>query len=75
MQTRGYGAPAVAETIGRARQLCEQLNQPPQFANVLYVQSGYRIIRGELPLACQNAMEHLQLGEAGTIPSSNQLPA
>ena len=68
MQTRGYGAPAVAETIGRARQLCEQLNQPPQFANVLYVQCGYRIIRGELPLACQNAMEHLQLGEAWNDP-------
>jgi tetratricopeptide (TPR) repeat protein len=68
MRTRGYGAPAVAETIGRARQLCEQLNQPPQFANVLYVQCGYRIIRGELPLACQNAMEHLQLGEAWNDP-------
>ena len=68
MQTRGYAAPAVAETLARARQLCEQLNQPPQFANVLYVQCGYRILRGELPLACQNAMEHLQLGEARNDP-------
>jgi predicted ATPase len=61
MQTRGYAAPAVAETLGRARQLCEQLNRPPQFANVLYVQCGHCILRGELPLACQYAMEHLQL--------------
>ena len=59
MQTKGYAAPAVAETLARARQLCEQLNQPPQCANVLYVQCGYRILRGELPLACQNAKEHL----------------
>jgi tetratricopeptide (TPR) repeat protein len=68
MQTRGYAAPAVAETVTRARQLCEQLNQPPQFAHVLYVQCGYRILHGELPLACQNAMEHLQLGEARNDP-------
>jgi hypothetical protein len=38
MQTQGYAASAVAETLARARQLCDQLNQPPQFANVLYVQ-------------------------------------
>ncbi len=68
MQTRGYAAPAVAETVGRARQLCEQLNQPPQLAHVLYVQCGYRILRGELPLACQNAMEHLRLGEDRNDP-------
>jgi tetratricopeptide (TPR) repeat protein len=68
MQTRGYASPAVAETLARARQLCEQLNQPPQFANVLYVQCGYRILRGELPLACQNAAEHLQIGEARNDP-------
>ena len=68
MQTRGYAAPVVGETIARARQLCEQLNQPPQFANVLYVQCGYRILRGELPLACQNAKEHLELGEARNDP-------
>jgi predicted ATPase len=64
MQTRGYAAPAVAETLARARELCEQLNQPPQLANVLYVQTGHHILRGELLLACQNALEHLRLGEA-----------
>jgi tetratricopeptide (TPR) repeat protein len=69
MQTKGYAAPAVAETLARARQLCEQLNQPPQYANVLYVQCGYRILRGELPLACQSAKEHLDLGEAGNDPA------
>ncbi len=64
MQTRGYAAPAVAETLARARALCEQLNQPPQLGNVLYVQTGHHILRGELLLACQNASEHLLLGEA-----------
>ena len=68
MQTQGYAAPAVAETLARARQLCEQLNQPPQCAIVLYVQCGYRILRGELRLACQNAKEHLELGEARNDP-------
>jgi predicted ATPase len=68
MQTQGYAAPAVAETLARARQLCEQLNQPPQCANVLYVQCGYRILRGELRLACQNAKEHLELGEGRNDP-------
>jgi class 3 adenylate cyclase/tetratricopeptide (TPR) repeat protein len=64
MQTRGYAAPVVAETLARARVLCEQLNQPPQLANMLYAQTGHHILRGELLLACQNAMEHLRLGEA-----------
>jgi predicted ATPase len=68
MQTQGYAAPAVAETLARARQLCEQLNQPPQFANVLYVQGGYHILRGELQLACQDAKEQLELGEAWNDP-------
>jgi tetratricopeptide (TPR) repeat protein len=68
MQTQGYAAPAVAEALARARQLCEELNRPPQFANVLYVQCGYRILRGELLLACQDAKEHLELGEARNDP-------
>jgi predicted ATPase/class 3 adenylate cyclase len=68
MQTQGYAAPAVSETLSRARQLCEQLNRPPQFANVLYAQCGYRILRGELLLACQDAKEHLELGEARNDP-------
>jgi hypothetical protein len=68
MQTRGYAAPVVGETIARARQLCEQLNGPPQFANVLCVQTGYRILRGELDLACQNAKEHLELGKVRNDP-------
>jgi predicted ATPase len=68
MQTQGYAAPAVSETLSRARQLCEQLNRPPQFANVLHSQCGYRILRGELLLACQDAKEHLELGEARNDP-------
>jgi class 3 adenylate cyclase/tetratricopeptide (TPR) repeat protein len=68
MQSRGYAAPAVAETLSRARQLCEQLDRPQQSANVLYVQCGYRTLRGEMLLAGQDAMEHLQLGEAWNDP-------
>jgi predicted ATPase/class 3 adenylate cyclase len=68
MQTKGYAAPAVAETLARARELCEQLNQPPQFVNVLYVQGGYHILRGELQSACQDADKQLELGKAQNDP-------
>jgi predicted ATPase len=68
MQTQGYAAPAVAETLARARELCEQLNQPPQFAHLLYVQGGYHILRAELELACQDADKQLELGKARNDP-------
>jgi class 3 adenylate cyclase/predicted ATPase len=68
MSTQGYGAPAVAETIDRARRLCEELDQPPQFASVLYVQCGHRIVRGELAPAGENADELRALGDARRDP-------
>jgi len=40
MQTQGYAAPVVAETLARARQLWVRLQRPAEFANVLYVQRG-----------------------------------
>jgi tetratricopeptide (TPR) repeat protein len=64
MQTKGYATPAVAETLYRARELCEQLDRPPQFANLLYVHCGYRILRGDLLLACEDARQHRELAES-----------
>jgi class 3 adenylate cyclase/predicted ATPase len=60
--TRGYVS-AVGETFTRARQLCNQLDRPPQLPAVLSGQSIYLCIRGELPLACRVAKELLDFGE------------
>jgi class 3 adenylate cyclase/predicted ATPase len=68
MQTQGYTARAVNEPLARARWLCDKLDQPPQFANILYIQTGYHIISGKLPLACENAKEHFELGKAWDDP-------
>ncbi len=63
--TRGYAAPEVDETTNRARQLCEQLNWPPQFVAVLYGQFALRIAqRNDLALALEVAEEMRRYGEA-----------
>lgn len=61
--TRGYVS-AVGETFTRARQLCDQLDQPPQASAVMSGQCIYYTIRGELARACQVAKELLEFGEA-----------
>jgi predicted ATPase len=61
--TRGYVS-AVGETFTRARQLCDQLDQPPQTSAVMSGQCIYYTIRGELTRACQVAKELLEFGEA-----------
>src|SRR5882762_11229142 len=60
--TRGYVS-AVGETFTRARQLCDQLDQPPQASAVMSGQCIYYTIRGELARACQVAKELLEFGE------------
>ena len=63
--TRGYAAPEVDETTNRARQLCEQLNWPPQFVAVLYGQFNLRLTqRNDLALALEVAEEMRRFGEA-----------
>jgi class 3 adenylate cyclase/predicted ATPase len=61
--TRGY-VPAVGEAFTRARQLCDQLDQPAQASAVMSGQCIYYTIRGELARACQVAKELLEFGEA-----------
>jgi hypothetical protein len=73
MVNRGYTALAVGQTYDRARQLCEQLNRPPELWRVLYGLYAYHIMRGEMRLARQLAEEMQGLGQTeGNVPAHNR---
>ena len=48
MATQGWGSREVAAAYDRARELCAQLNRPPQLIPVLYGQWVNHLLRGEL---------------------------
>ena len=54
----------MGETYARARQLCEQLDRPPQLVPVLIGQCVYHLNRAEFDLAREHAAAMLQLGES-----------
>jgi class 3 adenylate cyclase/predicted ATPase len=62
--TKGFAAPEPGEAYARARQLCEQMNQPVQLGEVLVGQFVFRLVRGDLGLAELHAEEISQFGEA-----------
>jgi class 3 adenylate cyclase/predicted ATPase len=62
--TRGYGAPAVGETIVRARALAEQLDRHDYLVPLLYFQQVFHASRGEHKLALSIAQQMAKLGEA-----------
>jgi predicted ATPase/class 3 adenylate cyclase len=62
--TQGYAAPAVAETHGRARELCERLDRPIQLVYLLAGECVGHLHRAELAMACQLSKQILDLGEA-----------
>src|SRR5215469_3928770 len=62
--TQGYAAAAVAETHGRARELCERLDRPTQLVYLLAGECVGHLHRAELALACQLSKQILNLGEA-----------
>ncbi len=66
--TKGYAVPATVNTFARARELCEQLNNPPQLVPVLHGQWTNALMRADLGLARQRADELLRLGEARNDP-------
>jgi tetratricopeptide (TPR) repeat protein len=61
--TKGYAATEPGELFARARQLCEQLNKPPQLLPVLFGQFFFRLVRGDLEQAEHHAEEMRQLAE------------
>jgi tetratricopeptide (TPR) repeat protein len=65
MTSQHYAASEVGQTYARARQLCEQLNWPPQFVAVLVGQCTYQLcVPEDLNRALELANQLLTLGEA-----------
>jgi hypothetical protein len=64
LATKGLSAPEPGEAFARARQLCEQLNQPPQLGEVIKWQFSFRLVRGDLEQAERHAEEIRHLGNA-----------
>ena len=62
--TAGWSAPEPGEAFARARELCEQLNQPTQLAAVLRGQWSFHLIRAELDQAQHHVEEMRRLGKA-----------
>jgi class 3 adenylate cyclase/predicted ATPase len=63
MAARGYSAPAVADTLIRARALAERFDQPERLAPLLYFQWGFHMVRAEHELAVSLAKQLENLGE------------
>ena len=61
--TRGFGAPEVGETYGRARDLCEQFGEAPQLFPVLMGLRSFYTVRGELQTARELGERLLRLAE------------
>lgn len=47
---KGWAAPELEETFARARQLCQQLDDPPALFPVLWNLTFFHMIRGNLPI-------------------------
>ena len=66
---KGYAAPETGQTLGRARELWEQLGYPSEFLQVSYAQSLYHAIRGELNLAHRLDEDFLRLSRQRNDPA------
>jgi tetratricopeptide (TPR) repeat protein len=63
LATKGYAAPEPGEAFDRARQICQQLDLPPQLEAVLIGQYSFSLVRGELRLAEDHAAKMRWLSE------------
>jgi class 3 adenylate cyclase/tetratricopeptide (TPR) repeat protein len=61
---KGYSASEPGEAFDRARQLCEQLNRPPQLMRALGGLLAFRLVRGDVEEAGRHAQEMHDLGKA-----------
>jgi predicted ATPase len=51
--TQGPAASTAVATFARARELCEQLGEPPEYLQVMFWQATVSVVRGELPEALE----------------------
>jgi class 3 adenylate cyclase/tetratricopeptide (TPR) repeat protein len=61
MVVKGFGAPETGHAHARARALWEQLGSPAGFLHILWGQSTYHLVRGELYLAQRLDEDFLRL--------------
>ncbi len=69
MATKGYGAPEVATTYTRARELCQQLGETPQLFPVLFGLAAFRLVRGETRTARELGEQLLRLARSVQEPA------
>src|SRR6185436_10154867 len=67
--TEGYAAPDVGGTYTRARELCRQLDEPPEISEVLWGLWTFYLVGAQLKTASQIAQEFL--GVAERLPYSH----
>jgi TOMM system kinase/cyclase fusion protein len=63
LSTKGYAAPEVGTVYGRARVLCQLLNETEHLFHVLWGIWAWRVVRDELDLCMELAPEVLRLAE------------
>jgi len=63
MAANGYSAPAVADTLVRARALAEKIDRPDRLVPLLYSQWGFHMVRAEHDLALSLAGQMEELGK------------
>ena len=64
---RGWAAPELETTFARARQLCQQLEDPPELFPVLWNLAFFRMIRGDLAAVRQEIATLAAQAEASGI--------
>ena len=67
--TRGYTAPEVERTYRRAHELCLQVGETPQLANVLWALCVFNFIGGKLQAALDIAEQYGALAERTQQPA------
>jgi predicted ATPase len=69
MATQGYAAPAVEQTYGRARALCQQLGETPQLFPVFIGLHAFHTVRGDLQQGQTYAEQCLRLARRVQDPA------
>jgi predicted ATPase len=66
---KGYSAPEAERAYARARELCQQLGDPPELFSALYGLWGMHLVRGELRRSFELAEQHLRRAQSVHDPA------
>jgi TOMM system kinase/cyclase fusion protein len=67
--TKGWAAPETGKVYARARELCQQVSEPPQLFRALWGLYGFYVVRGEFQTARELAEQLLGLAESQQNPA------